>query len=92
MHRKLIDVIMSRGPEGRMVILEAVAQWIKGRAETESLTTEDAVAMRGCLARLLEYMTDAVEIISREHVSELLDHLGEVGRTAVDFIDEKPGS
>ena len=90
MYRKLIDEIMSRGPEGRMVVLDAAARWIKGRAETESLTTKDAVAMRGYLARLFEYMIDPSEAYSRQQVLELMDHLAELSRTAVDFVDEEP--
>lgn len=90
MYRKLIDMIMSRGPAGRLVVLDVAAQWIKGRAETESLTNEDAVAMRGYLSRLVEYMIEPSESANRKHALELMDLLGEVGRYPTDFIDEEP--
>lgn len=90
MYRKMAEKLMGRSPEVRMVLLDCAAHWIKDKAETESLTNEDAVAMRAYLSRLVEFMVEPSESVNHDRAMELMDLLGEVVRTAVDFIDEAP--
>lgn len=75
MYMKFIEVL-TVSISGRVLALDVVAKWLKERAFTETLTSEDAVGMRRILSLLVERMIEPEEQYRKIMAEKLMDQLG----------------